>query len=207
MGEEFEREAYSLGLYLVITPLPRLCSRKLDVQRLAEEDLNMVHGFALKVQDHLSDRTFEKFPLAFPSVSLPTPRQTRHRLENLAGFKTVEYDCCPNSCICYSGPHTILNKCPYCDHQRRNEKGAPFQTFKYTPIIPRLRTAHASRTRAQAMRYRAHEHWRIPGLMTDIFDGEHYRELLKTRVCVDGQYLSHCFFSDTRDIVLGLSKF
>jgi Transposase family tnp2 len=157
------------------------------------------------VRDHLSDATFERFPLAFPSISLPSVRQARRRLENLAGFKTVLYDCCPNSCMCYSGPHNILDHCLYCKEPRRNEAGKPRQTFKYTPFIPRLRAAHANKSRAQLMRYRAHEHYHTPGRMTDIFDSTSYRDLLNSKVTVDGKELPFCFFSDTRDIALGLS--
>jgi hypothetical protein len=95
------------------------------VQRLSNEDFSIICGYALKVRDHLLDATFERFPLAFPSVSLPSVRQARRRLENLAGFKTVLYDCCPNSCMCYLGPHDILDHCLYCKEPRRDEAGKP----------------------------------------------------------------------------------
>ena len=165
----------------------------------------MVRAYAFKVQDHLSDSSFEKFPYVFPTVELPSVRQTRRRMEHLAGFKTVLYDCCPNSCMCYSGPHETLDHCLYCKEPRRNEVGKPRQTFKYTPFIPRLRAAHASKARAHLMRYRAHEHRHTPGMTSDIFDSTLYRDLLSTKVTTDGKDLPFYFFSDPRDIALGLS--
>jgi len=55
------------------------------------------------------------------------------------------------------------------------------------------------------MRYHAHEHHHTPGCMTDIFDSTSYCDLLNSKVAVDSKELPFCFFSDTRDITLGLS--
>ena len=165
-------------------------------QQLAEEDLNTIRAFALKVHDHLSDETYERFPYVFPSVSLPSVRKSRRRLEHLAGFKAVLYDCCPNSCMCYTGPHNILDHCLYCKEPRRNAAGEARQKFKYIPLIPRLRAAHARKSRAQQMRYRVYEHHHTPGKTSDIFDSTHYRDLLQQKVTVDGEELPFYFFSD-----------
>ena len=40
---------------------------------------------------------------------------------------------------------------------------------------------------------------------TDVFDSIHYHGLLRKRVIIDGQEASHTYFSDSRDIVLGLA--
>ena len=42
-------------------------------------------------------------------------------------------------------------------------------------------------------------------MITDILDGAHYRSLLKTLVTIGDKELPMWFFSDPRDIALGLS--
>jgi hypothetical protein len=107
--------------------------------------------------------------------------------------------------MCYTGAHAVLDHCLYCDEPRLNEKGEPWQTFKYTPLIPRLRAAHANKVRAKMMRYRADEHEHIPGKTSDVFDSSDYRKLLGKNVTIDTETLPHYFFSDARDIAFGLS--
>jgi len=61
----------------------------------------------------------------------------------------------------------------------------------------------ANSTHAEKMRYRAnHEH--EPGVIKDVFDGSHYRSLLNT-VVPTGEADPYFYFSDKRDIALGLS--
>lgn len=55
------------------------------------------------------------------------------------------------------------------------------------------------------MQYRGREHHHTPGTTTDIFDGTHYRHLRGRHVQVSGKKLSHRYFSDSRDVALGLS--
>jgi hypothetical protein len=55
------------------------------------------------------------------------------------------------------------------------------------------------------MGYRANEHVHIPGRTTDVFDGAHYRSLLGKRVVINGQEAPYTYFSDFRDIALGLA--
>src|ERR1700685_2309034 len=54
------------------------------------------------------------------------------------------------------------------------------------------------------MKYQAHEH-HIPKKTTDVFDSAHYRGLLQSKVTIDGKEIPYNFFSDSRDIALGLS--
>ena len=56
----------------------------------------------------------------------------------------------------------------------------------------------------QKMQYRS-KHRHDPTKITDILDGAHYRSLLKTLVTIGDEELPMWFFSDPRDIALGLS--
>jgi len=61
----------------------------------------------------------------------------------------------------------------------------------------------ANPTYAKKMRYRA-DYVQEPGIIKDVFDGSHYRALLNILVPIDST-IPFYFFSDPRDIALGLS--
>ena len=75
------------------------------------------------------------------------------------------------------------------------------------PLIPRLRALVSNRTYATRLQYHADEHAKahMPGMTTDIFDGLHYRSLLREPVVVGDRTLPHNYFSDHRDIALGFA--
>jgi hypothetical protein len=77
--------------------------------------------------------------------------------------------------------------------------------FNYLPFIPRLVAMYANPTKAKEMQYRAFEHEHTPGKISDIFDSYIYRRLLGERVVIKGSNASHIYFSDPRDVALGLS--
>jgi len=63
----------------------------------------------------------------------------------------------------------------------------------------------ANPTMAKQMRYRGFEHKHTKGKISDIFDSSLYRRLLGKQVVINGTTASHTYFSDPRDIALGLS--
>jgi hypothetical protein len=44
-----------------------------------------------------------------------------------------------------------------------------------------------------------------PGIVADVFDGSHYSTLCNERVRVNNKVFNHRYFSDPRDVALGLS--
>ena len=64
---------------------------------------------------------------------------------------------------------------------------------------------YANPTKAKEQRYRAFDHSHTPGKITDVFDSHIYHDLLGRKVVVDRKILPHKYFSDPRDIALGLS--
>ncbi|KAF8154332.1 hypothetical protein K438DRAFT_2077030 [Mycena galopus ATCC 62051] len=107
-------------------------------EELSDDDLAILRAFALKTEDNLTNATFDKLPFTFPDSYIPTLKVTKARIEFLAAFKPIPYDCCPNSCCCYVGPHAEENKCPYCNEPRFKSNGKARKTFTYVPLIPRL---------------------------------------------------------------------
>jgi hypothetical protein len=177
-----------------------------DDKILDESDLSLLRAYTLKVEDGLTDETFNKLRFAFPQASIDTLKNTEKHIQSLSGFQPVCYDCCPSSCICYTGPYETLLKCPKCDTDRYKADGtAPQAYFQYLPIISRLRAMVSSSPYARKMQYRA-SHRPNPTKVTDVFDGAHYSLLRESFVTVGGEELPNWFFSDPRDIALGLSS-
>jgi hypothetical protein len=58
---------------------------------------------------------------------------------------------------------------------------------------------------AKLMEYRGRVHQHVPGTVTDVFDGSHYRSLQGKRVRINDQMFPHKFFEDHRDIALGIA--
>jgi hypothetical protein len=155
-------------------------------------------------------KVFEMLPFAFRNEDIPTWKTTSSRARFLSGVDPILYDCCINSCCCYVGPHESLKQCPYCKAPRYNSEGKARRKFTYIPVIPRLVALFKNSDFAEKLQYRAgsdgtNTHQHVPGTVNDVFDGSHYRTLLQTRVTVDGKERPYNYFSDERDIALGLS--
>jgi hypothetical protein len=175
-----------------------------DDKILDESDLSLLRAYTLKVEDGLTDVTFNKLHFAFPQASIDTLKNTEKHIQSLSGFQPVRYDCCPSSCVCYTGPYETLLKCPKCDTDRYKADGTtPQAYFQYLPIIPCLRAMVSSSPHARKMQYRA-SHQPNPTKVTDIFDGTHYSLLQESFVTIGGEELPNWFFSDPHDIALGL---
>ncbi|KAJ4484511.1 hypothetical protein C8R41DRAFT_737788, partial [Lentinula lateritia] len=173
---------------------------------LTKEELAMMRHFALKVKTHMTDETFAKLPFACRNEEFDSWKSTKAQAQSLSGFTPEVYDCCLNSCICYVGPHASKSQCPYCKENRYRADGKTARKcFTYLPIIPHLCSYYRSMSMIDKLKYRG-SYVHLPGgPIRDVMDGSHYQHLCKQRVIVDGQELLHTFFSDSRDIMFGLS--
>lgn len=171
--------------------------------------MSILRAYAFKVDEHVTDKAFAKIPFVFPKEPVPSVKVCRARLQALSGFKPVRYDCCINSCCCFAGEHKERMNCPYCGQDRylidRRGKKKARKVFNYLPFIPRLVAMQANSIKAAEMRYRAFEHTHTTGKVTDVFDSHVYRRLLGKKVIINGTPALHEYFSDSRDIALGLS--
>ncbi|KAJ2918455.1 hypothetical protein MD484_g1964, partial [Candolleomyces efflorescens] len=178
---------------------------------LSDDDIALLRAFALKVEDNLSDTTFDKFRFSFPENDLGTYKAAKARIQFLAGFKPVTYDCCPNSCMAYTGPdYSALESCPFCGTSRYNSQKQANKHYTYIPLIPRLRAYFRNPKLKEEMQYR-HQFETTDRSATegdpieDVFDSANYKLLKGMFVNVEGKQYSHTFFNDPRDIALGLS--
>ncbi|KAF5315316.1 hypothetical protein D9619_007521 [Psilocybe cf. subviscida] len=179
----------------------------LPEQRLSNYDRDICRAFAYKLKTHTTDEAFTFIPRAFETVRpLPSLDAIRARVKFLAGFKPQQIHCCVNSCCAFTAQHENLQQCPYCGSNRLKANGRPQKVFTYIPLIPRLIALASNSQTAEAMTYRAnHRPGTTSSAKTDIFDGSHYQSLRHKDVILDDVNRGHQFFSDNRDIALGLS--
>jgi hypothetical protein len=144
---------------------------------------------------------------------LPSLRPTRTYIHGLSGFKPRIFDCCPNSCLCYAGPHAEKTKCDFCKEDRFRKDGKPRKQFTYIPLIPRLRAMARNRDLATKMQNRAQRDEvnaqeaseGIGGTkIRDVFDSTNYEALKKSNIRVNERTLPRKYFADHRDVALGL---
>ncbi|KAJ7656727.1 hypothetical protein DFH06DRAFT_922235, partial [Mycena polygramma] len=173
---------------------------------LSETDLNDIRAFNFKADTQITDAAYNKLSLAFPQLAdLSSLYVLQKRIAFLSGVKAVRYDCCINSCMCYTGHYSTLKRCVFCHEDRFDGDGKPRRQFQYIPLIPRLVALYTNKEHSQVLQtYRA-EYEFEPDKVKDVFDGTHYKGLLRKFVTLHGRKLAHKFFSDMRDIALGIS--
>jgi hypothetical protein len=164
----------------------------------------MIKAYSLKVEDNISDKTWMKMAHIFHQHNIPSLKITKGRIEFLAAYRPIPYDCCVNSCVCFVGPHREKTHCPYSKEVRKNNQGCARKTFMYSPITPRLKAFFKNPDMVARMSYRANFDAQ-DGIVKDIFDGDNYRNLTDEFVTIGEIKQNHKFFSDDRDIALGLS--
>jgi len=123
-----------------------------------------------------------------------------HKLAILSGITLQWYDCCLNSCIAYIDDYEDLEQCPKCSQPRWIAGShCPWQMFCYVLLIPRLQNFFTNEKSHWEILYR-HNYKPMGNSISNVFDGQHYKNLCNTWVTVDGNQPEHKFFSEKRDI-------
>ncbi|KAG8961311.1 hypothetical protein FRC05_006248 [Tulasnella sp. 425] len=185
-------------------------------RNVTEDDMDYFEAFNYKVDTHLGDNAYLKLPRSFRRLkgSVPSIDVLQRRISQLSGVRPRQYHCCRKSCCCFTGQYAKLNHCPYCREPRYDRNGKPVKIFNYQPLIPRLKQWFRNPDTVTNLMYRSLFKLSSPDPndpaadwedIIDVFDGEHYLSLLDEPVTVDEESLGHSFFSDDRDIALGLS--
>jgi len=79
----------------------------------------------MKLRNNLSDLTFNEMVFTFPNTGMQSHAKTRSHVRALSRFESVEFACCINLYICYTGLYANLNECPKCKTPRLNKAGQP----------------------------------------------------------------------------------
>lgn len=178
--------------------------------------MDYFEAFNYKVNTHLGDNAYLKLPRGFRRLrdSISSIDVLQRRISQLSGVRPRQYDCCINSCCCYTGHFAKLQNCPFCREPRYNREGKPVKTFNYLPLVPRLKQWFRNSELVAKLMYRSLFKTSPPDSdspdtawedIIDIFDGDHYLSLLDENVTINEEKLGHHFFSDDRDIALGIS--
>ena len=172
-------------------------------------ELKNIRVFNYFVMQGTTREAYDALRTAFPELEdISSIYVAQRTAAELSGLYPKYVDCCVNSCCCYAGKYEGLDRCPFpeCNESRRDEGGRPRKRFQYLPIIPRLIALFLDKTTAAKMEYRHRCHeTRDAESVTDVFDGALYQELCGQQVTANGKTFPHRYFSDPRDIALGLS--
>ena len=136
-----------------------------------------------------------------PKMRLPSLRRMKERLQRLTHIKRETFDCCPNSCMAFTGEYKAATNCSYCNEDRYvDENGKARKSWSYIPLVSRLKLQYLNPGRAKVLtNYRHGFNLGSTGgvdRLRDVFDGRLYREF-------HVQELS--LFTDPHDIALHLS--
>jgi hypothetical protein len=129
------------------------------------------------------------------TIQLLSAYAATRQLRDISGVRHIRIPCCINSCIAYTGDYSGFTHCPFCEQPRLNGGNIPRQTFDYIPITHRLRLQYANSARAKKLReYRKRLQNSPWEGVRDYWDGALHQE-----------HKAKGYFSDERDIALGLS--
>lgn len=176
---------------------------------LSEADIDDVCAFNLHITDGGTNRAYEHLRHSFPHKlkNLRSLYKTQKRVAALSGVSPNTVDRCSKGCCCFTGKFRDLNACPYCSEPRFSSPGVPRKKFQFLSIKPLLEAMFRDKSVTKLMGYR-HEYTmnqHNKNTIGDVFDGSIYKNLCNQNVVVDGQRLPHKYFSDRRDVALGLS--
>ncbi|KAG8913677.1 hypothetical protein FRC00_001865 [Tulasnella sp. 408] len=106
-------------------------------QTVTEEDMDCFEAFNYKVDTNLGDNTYHKLPQGLRHLkdTILSIDVLQHQISQLSGVRPKQYDCCINSCCCYTRQFTKLLYCPFCWEPRYTCDKKPVKTFNYFPLI------------------------------------------------------------------------
>jgi len=125
---------------------------------ILDHNLDILRLFAMMLRNNLTTLSFDEMLYTFSNAGMETLAKTRSHAQYLSHFEPVKLECCINSCVCFTGPHTGLNECPRCKTSHLNKSGDARQTFSYMPLIPRLCAFMSNHAYATRLQYHADEH-------------------------------------------------
>jgi Transposase family tnp2 len=174
-------------------------------EQLEEPDLESMHLFSYKIEEHLTDSAYSKLKFIFLGMAIPSAKENWTYAAFLLAFKAQRFDCCINSCCCFVGPNQDSTQCPFCNEPRFNAAGHTRKRYTFILLISQLIRMYRNKECALTLCYQDNYQPDLDGTMKDIMDGKLYQNLQKKNVIVDGLAFNHKFFSDWRNIALGLS--
>ncbi|CEL54421.1 hypothetical protein RSOLAG1IB_11667 [Rhizoctonia solani AG-1 IB] len=172
---------------------------------LAPDSQETIMDFKFFVQQKTSVRTHEAMRKTYcrwtTHTSIPSLKEICRQMLALSALKPVEYHCCRNSCVCFTGYLNNVFECPYCRSPRLNPAGAPYAVFSHIPLTPQLLVMFWNPFTYKKLLYRA-RHLKDGETIKDVFDGLLYESLCQTCVSVDGKKFPFKHFEDFCELAL-----
>ncbi|KAF8688032.1 Transposase family tnp2, partial [Rhizoctonia solani] len=172
---------------------------------LAPNSWETIMDFNFFVQQKTSVRSHKAMQKAYcrrtTHTNIPSLKEIRRQMLALSALKPVDYHCCRNSCVCFTGYLNNISECPYCRSPRLNPAGAPYAVFSHIPLTPQLLAMFRNPSTYEKMLY-CLRHLKDGEIIKDVFDGLLYEYLRQTCVSVDGEKFPFKHFEDFCELAL-----
>lgn len=122
---------------------------------MQDEDKAILQALAYKLRHNLTNDAFADLPKTFPIEHFPSIVKIRSQLAFISGIVPQVFDCCPQSCMAYTGPLKALTQCLYCKTSRFDEYGNAHHRYSYIPFKDCLLALHRDKPTAKLMDYHA----------------------------------------------------
>jgi hypothetical protein len=168
---------------------------------LSPEELTRMRLVAFSLKYGLCREAQEELA-RWPELNLPSAYRMEKELETLSGLEEDIYHCCINSCVLFTGEFEDCQACPICEEPRLDGRQKPRNVFRYLPLQPRLQALFKSPKMLDKLQYRKNL-GPFTDTYRDVFDSEHFRTLLQTKVVMDGTEYPHKIGEFDTDIFIG----
>jgi hypothetical protein len=81
-------------------------------------DFNCIRAYRNRLHSNQGENAYESMRKTFPEIKLPSLGTLQNRVARLSGVRGERYDCCIESCMCFTGSFANDTKCYYCDAPR-----------------------------------------------------------------------------------------
>lgn len=169
------------------------------------EEKDNIKAIALKIGNQLTRKAYKGVQqLTKGYMAIGSEYAAGRILERASGLSFQIYDCCVNSCICFTGEFDLLTICPLCEEPRYDRRQKARNRFRYIPIIPRLQAMFRDQEVIKLLLYRF-QRQADPNQIDDVWDGTILRELLNKYVAIDGQIQGYLYGELDTDIFLAFT--
>ncbi|EIW76016.1 hypothetical protein CONPUDRAFT_65253 [Coniophora puteana RWD-64-598 SS2] len=79
----------------------------------SEDGIHNIHAFNFKVNAQLDGQDYTKLQCSKLVSNIKTLHHLQSHMSSLSLITPVNYHCCPNSCICYTGDYQHFDHCPH----------------------------------------------------------------------------------------------
>ena len=179
--------------------------QKLGSSVFSQWEKDNLKAAAYKVTHQITREAFEGLRLLTNSrMEIRSDFVANRILEQALKLSFEVFNCCVNSCMCYTGEFAQLTECSICSEPRLDKCGKARNQFRYIPIIPRLQAMYRDPKMIEMLLYRMQRDVE-PGDIDDVFDGEVISSMMKRYMELDGVLQAHRYGDLDTDIFMAFT--